>query len=136
MKRFIQRGKHGNIRDERDISHKLIAFGPRVASEHLQFSLILREAQDRVEGGGLACAVGADESENAALFDVQVDAIECDGCAEGLAKTACFDDCHGWRSPCGLDLARFGLMDFDDGASEDGPPFVLSRSSSAVKPSR
>jgi len=36
------------------------------------------EPDDGVEQGGLACAVGADETEDAALLDAQIDAIERD----------------------------------------------------------
>ena len=32
--------QHGDIGNERDIAHELIARAPRVASEHFQFSLI------------------------------------------------------------------------------------------------
>src|SRR5208282_1005795 len=39
--------------------------------EHPQFSLIWGESENRVERGGLACAVGTDDSEDAALFDTQ-----------------------------------------------------------------
>ena len=91
--------QHGDIGDEADIAHELIALGPGIASEHPQFSLIRGEAENRVERGGLACAVGADESEDAALFDPQIDAVQRDGCAEGLAETACFDACHGFSAP-------------------------------------
>ena len=91
--------QHGDIGDEADIAHELIALGPGVASEHLQFSLIWSEAENRVERGGLAGAVGTDESEDAALFDAQIDAVQRDGCAEGLAQAACFYACHGFSAP-------------------------------------
>ena len=69
----------GNIGNEGDIAHELIARGPGVPSEDLQFSLIGGEAENRIERGGLACAVRSDESEDAALFDAQIDAVERDG---------------------------------------------------------
>ena len=87
--------QHGDIGDEADIAHELIALGPGIAAQHLQFSLIGSEAEDRVERGALAGAVGADEAEDAALFDPQIDAVQRDGFAEGLAQAACFDACHG-----------------------------------------
>src|SRR5437868_9917424 len=62
----------GNIGNEADIAHELIALGPRVAPQHLQFSLIRGEAENGVERGGLACAVGTDQSEDAALFNTQI----------------------------------------------------------------
>src|SRR6266550_8084028 len=52
--------EHGDIGNEARIAHKLIALSPRVASEHLQFSLIRGESENRVERGSLACAVGTD----------------------------------------------------------------------------
>src|ERR1700694_1922306 len=88
--------QHGDIGNEADIAHELIALGPGVASEHPQFSLIWGEAENRVERGSLACAVGADDSEDAALFNTQIDTVQRDGCAEGLAKAAGFYDCHGF----------------------------------------
>ncbi len=87
--------QHGDIGDEADIAHELIALGPGVASEHLQLALIRGEAENRVERGGLACAVGADESEDVALFDSQIDAVQRDGRAESLAQAACFV-CMAW----------------------------------------
>src|SRR5205807_4652215 len=91
--------QHGNIGNERDIPHELIALRPGVASEHLQFSLIWGEAENRVERRGLACAVGTNEPEDAALFNTQVDAVQRDRCAERLTETACFYPCHGFIAP-------------------------------------
>ena len=96
--------QHGDIGNEADIAHELIALGPGIASEHLQLSLIRGEAENRVERGGLAGAVGTDESEDAALFDAQIDAVQRDGCAEGLAEAACFYACHGFSAPPRGDL--------------------------------
>ena len=117
--------QHGDIGDEADIAHELIALGPGIASEHLQLSLIGGEAENRVERGGLAGAVGADESEDAALFDPQIDAVQRDGCAEGLAQAACFYACHGFSAP---PLAH---STFDRAACRQP-----SSSSSGVRPSR
>src|SRR5260370_42432355 len=74
--------QHGDIGDEADIAHEPIALGPGVASENLQFSLIWGEAENRVERSGLSCAVGTDESKNAALFDTQIEAGVSEGSAE------------------------------------------------------
>ncbi len=97
--------QHGDIGNEADIAHELIALGPGISPEHLQFSLIRGEAENRVERGRLAGAVGADESEDAALFDPQIDAVQRDGWAEGLPKTACFYAGHGFNAPP-LDSSR------------------------------
>ncbi len=103
--------QHGDIGNEADIAHELIALGPRVASEHLQLSLIRGEAENRIERGGLACAVGTDESEDAALFNTQIDAVQRDRCAERLAETACFYACHGFSAPlCGASTRRFSTV--------------------------
>ncbi len=110
--------QHGDIGNEADIAHELIALGPGIASEHPQFSLIWGEAENRVERGGLACAVGTDESEDAALFDSQIDAVQRDGCAEGLAEAACFYACHGFSAP----LRVIGLAVSDGAPSEDDWP--------------
>ena len=91
--------QHGDVGDEADVAHELIALGPGVAAEHLQLALVGGEAEDRVERGGLAGAVGTDEAEDAALFDAQVDAVERDGRAEGLAQAARFDAGHGFSAP-------------------------------------
>src|SRR6266702_953841 len=91
--------QHGDIGNEAGIAHELIALGPGVASEHLQFSLIGGESENRIERGSLACAVGTDESEDAALFDAQIDAVHRDGCSEHLSETVCFYACHGFITP-------------------------------------
>src|SRR5258708_6737694 len=86
--------QHGDVGDEGDIAHEQIALGPGISSEHRQFSLVGGEAENGVERGGLSCAVRADEPEDAAFFDTQIDAVERDRGAERLAETACFDGCH------------------------------------------
>ena len=91
--------QHGDVGDEADIAHELIALVPRVAPQHPQFPLVWSESEDRVERGGLARAVGTDQSQDAALFDTQIDAVQRDGCAVGLAQTAGFYACHGFSAP-------------------------------------
>src|ERR1700675_1735839 len=80
--------QHGDVGNEAGIAHELIALAPGIASKHLQFSLIRDEAENRVERGGLTCAVGTDESEDAALCDAQIDPLQRDCRAEGLAQAA------------------------------------------------
>ena len=122
--------QHGDIGNEADIAHELIALGPGIASEHSQLSLVWGEAENRVERGGLAGAVGTDESEDAAFFDPQIDAVQRDGCAEGLAQAAGFYACHGFSVPPRGLTWRFRLA--DPAAGGHAP----SSSSSAFRPSR
>ena len=91
--------QHRDIGDEADVAHELIALGPGVAPEHRELSLVRHEAEDRVQRGRLAGAVGPDEPEDAALFDAQIGAVERDGRAVGLAQAAGFYGCHGFSSP-------------------------------------
>src|SRR5437868_736543 len=82
--------QHGDIGNEANIAHELIALGPGIASAYLQFPLVGHEAEDRVQRGSFACAVGTNESEDTALFDAQIDAIESDGPPEPFAQPARF----------------------------------------------
>src|SRR5437588_4561859 len=97
--------QHGDIGNEADVAHELIALGPGIASEHFQFSLIWGEADDGVERGRFAGAVGTDEPEDAALFDTQIDAVQRNGCAERLTEAASFYDCHGFSASPWCDSA-------------------------------
>jgi hypothetical protein len=91
--------QHSDVGYEADIAHQLIALGPRVAAQHPQLSMIRSEADYGVERGGLACAVGADDSQDAALFNTQINAVQRNGGAEGLAEATCFYHCHGFSVP-------------------------------------
>ena len=125
--------QHGDIGNEADIAHELIALGPGVASEHSQFSLIGGESENRIERGSLACAVGTDEAEDAALFDTQIDAVHCDGCAERLAETVCFYAWHGFSAPLwGDSTRRFSTVRHLMTICR----FAAASSSSGVRPSR
>ncbi len=135
--------QHRDVGNEADIAHELIALGPGIASEHFQFSLIRREAENRVERGRLAGAVRSDESEDAALFDPQIDAVQRDGCAEGLAQAAGFNDGHDFGSffaasdPAAFDSAASDSAASDAASSNDDRRVAAaSSSSSGVRPSR
>src|ERR1035441_8721383 len=57
---------------------------------------------DSPHRGGLARAIRADEPEDTAFFDTQIDAIQRDRRAESLAEAASFYACHGFSvSPWG-----------------------------------
>ena len=98
LRNFYPARQDGDIGQKADIAHQLVAISPRVAAQHLQLSLIRGKAEDRVERGGLAGAVGTDKSQDVALFHTQINAVQCDRCAEDLADAACFDTCHGSRA--------------------------------------
>src|ERR1700691_4928541 len=102
--------QHGTGRHEADIAPELIALVPGVASEHFQFSLIRREAENCIERRGLAGAVRTDESQDAALFNAQIDAVESDRCSERLTETASFYACHGFSAPPLTDPASRASM--------------------------
>ena len=131
LRNFYPARQHGDIGNEADITHELVAFTPGVAAEHLQLSLVRGETQDGVERRRLAGAIGTDESKDAALFHTQIEAVQRDGCAEGLAEAASFYACHGQRSSSG----GFDLI-FDFEASGDERPLAPFRSSFADRPSR
>src|SRR5262249_29831631 len=71
-----------------------------------QRPLVRGKPDDRVQRGGLACAVGTDQPNDAALLHFQVHAVQSDSVSEYLAKTACFDACH-WSA---LLFFGFGLL--------------------------
>src|SRR6185312_11969458 len=91
--------QHGDVGDERDVAHQLFARGPGVAAEHAQLSLVRGETENRGERGGLARAVGADEPEDAPLFDAQIEAVQRDRRAEGFMEPTCFYTGHGFSAP-------------------------------------
>src|SRR6267378_6688024 len=91
--------QHGDIGNETGIAHELFALRPGVASEHLQFSLIRGEAENRVERCGLACTVGPDKADDAILFDAQFHVVHSNRFSERLPETACFYACHGFSAP-------------------------------------
>src|ERR1700751_3260071 len=91
--------QHGDIGDKTDIPHELIAFFPGIAPQYLQLSLIRGEPEDGVQRRVRAGAFGTDESDNAALFDAQVDTVQRDSRSEGLAEAACFYACHSVSVP-------------------------------------
>ena len=84
-----------DVGDERYVAHQFVARAPGIASEHFQFSFVGSESENRVERGGFAGAVWADDSENAAFFDAKIDIIQRDGCAVHFPQTPCFNCCHG-----------------------------------------
>src|SRR5437868_12438274 len=91
--------QYGDVGDERDVAHELFARRPWVAPQDLQFSFVIGEAEDGVERGALAGAIRADQAEDAALFDTQIDAVERDRRAVRFAEAAGFYACHEFSAP-------------------------------------
>ena len=98
-------GQHGDVGDEAHVAHQLVALGPGIAAEHPELPLEGEEAEHRVERRGLSRAVGPDDAQDAPFLDAEIDAVQCDGIAVGLAQAAYFDGGHSlkalpdWRSP-------------------------------------
>ena len=90
--------QNGDVGDEANITHKPVALGPGITPEHSQFTLIGSQAEDGVQGRGLPRPVGSDDAKDPALFDTQIDPVQCDVAAEGLPQAACFYACHGFSS--------------------------------------
>ena len=123
-----------------DIAHELLARSPRVAPEHLQFSFVGSETENRIQRGRFARAVRADESEDTTLFDPQIDAVERDSCAEGFAKSACFYRCHDFSASFQFSASNRGLwqrpvLSVSDRAAECSrkPEAILPRETFRVR---
>src|SRR6185437_6829900 len=65
---------------------------------------IRRETENRIERRRLACSVGPADSEDTALFYVQVDVVQRDRCAKRFTEAACFYACHDFSSPPRMNL--------------------------------
>src|SRR5262249_27043561 len=91
--------KDGDVGDEGDVARELVALAPGLVTEDRQIAVVLREAEDRVERGALAGAVGTDQSEDAPFIDAKIDAVQRDRAAVGLAEAARFDQCHSVSAP-------------------------------------
>src|ERR1700761_8247270 len=68
--------QNGHVGDKADILHQAVARRPGIETEHTQCSLIWREAEDRVQGRSFTGSVRAYESDDAAFFDGEIDAIK------------------------------------------------------------
>ena len=63
--------QHGHVGDEADVLHQFVALGARVEAEHPQIALEGDQAQHRLQRGGLAGAVRADQADDAAGRDFE-----------------------------------------------------------------
>ena len=99
--------QHRDVGDEGDALHQLVALVVRVESEHAQRSLAAREPEHRLERGGLAGAVRADQADDAAGLDLEGDAVERRGLAEALPQSLGFDQSgHEWPNYSGCRRRR------------------------------
>src|SRR5690606_41470063 len=93
--------------DEAHVVHKLVALVARIPAQHAQFALERNQAEHRLQCGGLAGDVGADQADDAAGVDMEAGAIEREFVPVGLAQAACLHHRHGVHygahraSPCG-----------------------------------
>src|SRR3974390_225952 len=123
--------QHRYIRNETHFAHQHITLCPRIASQHLQISLKLREPQNCVQRGALPRSVRSDQSQDPPLFYPQVHTIQRDGSAEGLAQSACFDHCH-----CFCSSSFFGFTPEVASLADASRVAAACSSSSGVSPSR
>ena len=63
--------QHGDVGDEADVVHQFVALLARIEAEHLQLAFERDQAEDRLQRGGLAGAVGADQADDAAGLDLE-----------------------------------------------------------------
>ena len=82
----------GDVGDEADIVHQRVALGARVASEDVELAFERDQPEDRLQRGGLAGAVGADEADDAAGVDLEGGAVQRQLVLVGLAQAAGADD--------------------------------------------
>ena len=107
----------------------------RYQPENPQLAFVGNKAEDGIERGCFARAVGADEADDAAVFYAKVDSGERNGCAEGLTETASFDAWHRFGDPPYV-LRRLASGSAAGRAPAVRRPLEESSSSSAVRPSR
>ena len=86
--------QHGNVGDVGDVAHQLCARGPRIAPEDCELTLILSEAENRVERGGFTGAVRTDQPDDASFLDAQIDAVQGHRRPERFSNPSRLDDRH------------------------------------------
>src|SRR5690606_27870053 len=80
--------QHGDVGDEAHVAHQLVAFGARVAADHAHLALERDQPEHRLEGGGLAGAVGPDQTDDPAGRDLERGAVQRDLVLVDLAQLA------------------------------------------------
>ena len=87
--------QHRHVGDEADIVHQFIALAARVLAQHPQLALERGQAEDGLQCGGLAGAVGADQADDAAGTDLEIGAGHGDLVLVSLAQAAGGDNRPG-----------------------------------------
>src|SRR5262249_22219349 len=91
--------QYRHIGDETNIAHELITLCPGIPSEHSQLPLVGDQAEDRIQCGGLAGTVRADEAENTAFLNPQIHSVKGDRRSECFPETMRFNACHEISAP-------------------------------------
>ena len=98
--------KHGDVGDERDLAHEPVAFAARILAEDPNRALARDEAEQGVECGALARSIGTYDAQDMSFFDCEIDAVQSDHGAIGLAKSTHLDAGHGISAPHRVALER------------------------------
>ena len=72
---FYPARQHRHVRDEANVAHQLLALPERIETQHRQLPIAVRQAEQRLEQGCLAGAVGAEEAHDLAFFYVEADVV-------------------------------------------------------------
>ena len=86
--------QHGHVGDKAHVLHQQVALGPRVATQHFEITLKRCQTEHRFKRTRLACAVGANQPDDASPLNSQVDAFHRYVLAVSLGQAAGFDACH------------------------------------------
>src|SRR6056297_79666 len=84
--------QHCHVGDETDVLHQVITVLGRVDSEYFEFAAELAQPQNRLERGGLAGAIRADQAHDSTGRYIQVDTVERDRAAVAPAQPLCAND--------------------------------------------
>ncbi len=91
--------QHRHIGDEGDLLHQRLALAARVEAQDREFALEVGQTEQGLQGGGLTGAVGTDETDDAAGFDGEIDAVQDFRAGVTLGQAACGDECGHDGSP-------------------------------------
>ncbi len=80
--------QYRHIGDEADIAHQLVTLLARVETQHVEITREIGEAEDRLQRGGLAGTVGADQSDDPTGSDLETDVVQRQGRLVPLAQAA------------------------------------------------